>query len=185
MEVDAQVVDRGFLVGDLCRKAGGKGQAGTIVNIKTEIQIMHTLEQEQLPAWYNADSFVGAIAVTRGDHVVHGDWVGIVEETLEIGLVEMSRAGGVPDLRHVCDIGSASKLSVGASSAVSESVSPSRQSCRHISSRACTPAELLPRYSHHLQPLRVDRQAKDHRHKANAVRSQLALHEPKRRRIKL
>lgn len=103
---------------DACRKVGGKGQAGTITKIDVQVRIMHTLSQMPISGWFHSDDFVGAIAFSRGDHVVFEDWVGIVEETLEVGVVQIKGSGGKMDLRRVCDVGSTSKLVVGASSAV-------------------------------------------------------------------
>lgn len=72
-EADVQVVDRNFLVADLCRKAGRRGQAGVITKTDTEVQLMRVLSGEKIEGWFSADEVVGAtrIVVSRVAPVSH------------------------------------------------------------------------------------------------------------------
>ena len=122
LETSTTLVDRGFIRGDLVRPArprntppsAQKSQSGTIISISSRVQLQRVLApSETNENWYETSDLVAAARVNRGDHVVSGDWVGIVEEVFEMALIETSNGG----LRRVCDVGS--NLSVGPVSEVS------------------------------------------------------------------
>ncbi|GAA5897227.1 hypothetical protein JCM6882_001820 [Rhodosporidiobolus microsporus] len=111
------VVDKGFLRGDLVRlrsasskpgKKSKKTQLGQITALKTKVKLQRVITGEELEGWHDADLLVAAARVNRGDHVVHGEWVGLVEEVFEMAMIEAGNAGLV---RRVCDTGTS--LSVG------------------------------------------------------------------------
>ncbi|GAA6016084.1 hypothetical protein JCM10207_004437 [Rhodosporidiobolus poonsookiae] len=117
-EATAVVVDKGFLRGDMVRlrsdsrdaqrAKGRKTQIGQIVNLSTQVQLQRVIGGEELPGWIEADQLVAAARINRGDHVVHGEWVGLVEEVFEMAMIEAGNAGLI---RRVCDTGTS--LSVG------------------------------------------------------------------------
>lgn len=74
-----------------------------------ELELEHALTGQRLPVKIPATEVVNAIRINAGDHVIHGNWVGYVEEVFEEALVETD---GSQDLVRVCDIGHS--LSVGA-----------------------------------------------------------------------
>jgi hypothetical protein len=49
-----------------------------------------------------ASDLVAATRINHGDHVVSGDWIGVVEEVFEMAMIELGDSGTV---RRVCDIG--------------------------------------------------------------------------------
>ncbi|KAK4700888.1 ubiquitin-conjugating enzyme E2 O, partial [Phenoliferia sp. Uapishka_3] len=107
LESSVRVVDRGFLSGDLVRAHGGKSQAGIITNLSTQVQLERVLSGEVLDGWFEVEEVVAACRFARGDHVVWGDWVGMIEEVFEMAMVETR--DGPP--RRICDTGNS--LSVG------------------------------------------------------------------------
>ncbi|GAA5892596.1 ubiquitin-conjugating enzyme E2 [Sporobolomyces salmoneus] len=116
LESSTQIVDRGFLRGDIVRPARAPGtrapavkpQAGIIVDIDAQVQLQRVLEpHERLEEWYDSKLLVASARINRGDHVVYGDWVGLVEEVFEMAMIETGNGG----LRRVCDVGT--NLSVG------------------------------------------------------------------------
>ncbi|KAI5475908.1 ubiquitin-conjugating enzyme E2 O [Pseudohyphozyma bogoriensis] len=109
VESDSEIVDRGFIMGDLVRVVGAKGkaQAGIVTEMKTEIRLQRVLSGEKVDEWIESEKVVASARVARGDHVAHGEWVGIVEEVFEMAMVETEE--GL--VRRICDIGST--LSVG------------------------------------------------------------------------
>ncbi|KAM0788855.1 hypothetical protein ACM66B_002940 [Microbotryomycetes sp. NB124-2] len=111
LESQVEIVDRGFLAGDLVRAVDArKGQAGTITKLETEIKLQRVLSKEDIPGWIKADEVVGEFRIARGDHVAFGGWVGMVEEVFETAQVQL-RSGGT---RRICDSGNT--LTVGAQS---------------------------------------------------------------------
>lgn len=100
-------------MGDIVRAASGKGQAGIITSLATSVQLRRVLTDEQLEGWFKAEEIVAAARISRGDHVVLGHWVGMVEEVFEMAMVETRM--GPP--RRLCDTGNT--LSVGATTDVS------------------------------------------------------------------
>ncbi|GAA6031154.1 hypothetical protein JCM8097_004030 [Rhodosporidiobolus ruineniae] len=121
LESTVSVVDKGFLRGDIVRlrsdapsgssgskKRKPKSQVGQIVDLKTEVQLQRVITAEPLPGWHDADDLVAAARISRGDHVVYGEWVGLVEEVFEMAMIEAGSAGLI---RRVCDTGTS--LSVG------------------------------------------------------------------------
>lgn len=109
------VTDRGFLSADIVRRTGGKGQAGLITKLETRVELARVLSNERVEGTFDAKDVVAAARIARGDHVIYKDWIGMVEETFEMALVETK--SGPP--RRVCDSGST--LSVGATSEVRSS----------------------------------------------------------------
>ncbi|CEQ42576.1 SPOSA6832_04405, partial [Sporobolomyces salmonicolor] len=114
LESATSIIDRGFLRGDLVRtrrvpgSTGPKSQAGQIVDMQTEVQLQRVLApQDKLEGWFDAKELVAAARINRGDHVVHGDWVGLVEEVFEMAMIETAMGA----IRRVCDTGTT--LSVG------------------------------------------------------------------------
>ncbi|GAA6004968.1 hypothetical protein JCM11491_002293 [Sporobolomyces phaffii] len=116
LESATQLVDRGFLRGDIVRPARPTGtlplatkpQAGSIVEIKSEVELERVLEpHDKLEGWFDTDRLVASARINRGDHVVYGEWVGLVEEVFEMAMIET----GSGSLRRVCDVGT--NLSVG------------------------------------------------------------------------
>jgi hypothetical protein len=71
-ESSVTVVDRGFLLGDLVRASGGRGQAGLITKLETSVQLQRVLSGEHLGGWFEAEKIVAAARMSRGDHVVFG-----------------------------------------------------------------------------------------------------------------
>ena len=112
-ESSVTVVDRGFLAGDVVRLTGGKSQAGVITNLETEVQLQRVLSDDVLDGWFDVKDLVAACRIARGDHVISGDWVGMVEEVFEMAMVETTH--GPP--RRICDTGNS--LSVGSTTDVS------------------------------------------------------------------
>ncbi|BGP07228.1 hypothetical protein JCM10049v2_003059 [Rhodotorula toruloides] len=117
LESTVTVVDRGLLFGDVVRPrrphgtpatTRPKGPLGQIADMKTEVQLQRILTGEFLDGWFDTDELVAAARMNRGDHVVSGDWIGVVEEVFEMAHIEAGNAGLV---RRVCDI--AGSLSVG------------------------------------------------------------------------
>ncbi|GAA5823545.1 hypothetical protein JCM11251_000674 [Rhodosporidiobolus azoricus] len=117
LEASCTVVDKGFLRGDVVRlrsaasKPGRKTkktQLGQITSLSTQVQLQRVITGDKLEGWFDAEELVAAARVNRGDHVVHGEWVGLVEEVFEMAMIEAGNAGLV---RRVCDTGTS--LSVG------------------------------------------------------------------------
>ncbi|BGP15191.1 hypothetical protein JCM10213_000859 [Rhodosporidiobolus nylandii] len=126
LESTATVIDKGFLRGDIVRlrsddpssandgsgkkkkKRAPKQQVGQITLLKTQVQLQRVITGEKLDGWFDADELVAAARINRGDHVVHGEWVGLVEEVFEMAMIEAGSAGLI---RRVCDTGTS--LSVG------------------------------------------------------------------------
>lgn len=113
LESSVTIVDRGFLLGDLVRMNGGVGQAGIITSLDVSLKLQRVLSGEVLSGWFDAKEVVAAARIGRGDHVVHGCWVGMVEEVFEMAMVE-SASGPA---RRICDTGN--MLSVGVTTDVS------------------------------------------------------------------
>ena len=111
-ESEVTVTDRGFLSADVVRRSGGKGQAGLITKLDTRVELVRVLSNEPVEGTFDTKEVIAASRVARGDHVVYNDWIGMVEETFEMALVETK--SGPP--RRVCDSGST--LTVGATSEV-------------------------------------------------------------------
>ncbi|GAA6062573.1 hypothetical protein JCM10212_004886 [Sporobolomyces blumeae] len=121
LETDTTLIDRGFLRGDLVRPcrpkptslvgpppAVPKVQAGQIVDIQSEVQLERVLApHDKLDGWFDTRDLVAAARINRGDHVVSGEWIGLVEEVFEMAMIET--ALGI--VRRVCDVGTS--LSVG------------------------------------------------------------------------
>lgn len=80
------------------------------------------LSGEVIEGTFDADEVIAAALLTRGDHVVWGSWVGMIEDVFEMAQVEAE--GG--QVRRVCDMGNT--LSVGAAPDV-RTVSLSLPSC--------------------------------------------------------
>ncbi|GAA5927706.1 ubiquitin-conjugating enzyme E2 [Sporobolomyces koalae] len=125
LEASTELVDRGFLRGDMVRPArprntppaATKPQAGTIIDISAQVKLERVLApQDRLEPWYDTKDFVAANRINRGDHVVFGEWIGLVEEVFQVAIIEFENG----TLKRVCD-GLGSNLSVGpASEAVQE-----------------------------------------------------------------
>lgn len=119
LEADTTLRDKGFLRGDIVRqrRAQGasvitpRGQLGQVVDLETEVQLVRVLTGEELPEWVPMTDLVAASRINHGDHVVHGDWIGVVEEVFEMAMIEAGHAGIV---RRVCDMGNT--FSVGTAS---------------------------------------------------------------------
>jgi ubiquitin-conjugating enzyme E2 O len=118
LESATTLIDKGFLRGDIVRPrrtasssaaAPTRGQLGQIVDLETEVQVQRVLTGEQLEGWFAASDLVAATRINHGDHVVSGDWIGVVEEVFEMAMIELGDSGTV---RRVCDIGNT--FSVGA-----------------------------------------------------------------------
>lgn len=62
------VVDRGFLLGDLVRMDGGRGQAGTISRLEVEVQLQRALSGERYEEWVKMEQLESATKLSRGDH---------------------------------------------------------------------------------------------------------------------
>ncbi|GAA5879197.1 hypothetical protein JCM1840_007608 [Sporobolomyces johnsonii] len=114
LESATSIIDRGFLRGDLVRtrrepgSTAPKSQAGQIVDMQTEVQLQRVLApHDKLEGWFDAKDLVAAARINRGDHVVHGEWVGLVEEVFEMAMIETAMGA----IRRVCDTGTT--LSVG------------------------------------------------------------------------
>ena len=89
-----------------------RSQAGVITNLATQVQLQRVLSELPLPGWFDVKDLVAACRIARGDHVVWGDWVGMVEEVFEMAMVETTN--GPP--RRICDTGNS--LSVGSTTDV-------------------------------------------------------------------
>lgn len=117
LESTTTLIDKGFLRGDIirARRAAGastitpRGQLGQVVDLKTEVQLQRVLTGDEIEGWFPATDLVAASRINHGDHVVHGDWIGVVEEVFEMAMIEVGNNGIV---RRVCDIGNT--FSVGA-----------------------------------------------------------------------
>ncbi|GAA5970526.1 hypothetical protein JCM11641_007339 [Rhodosporidiobolus odoratus] len=118
LEASTKVVDKGFLRGDVVRlrtdrtdsnkkKKKSKTQSGQIVELSTKVQLQRVITKEQLEGWFDAAELVAAARVNRGDHVVCGEWIGLVEEVFEMAMIE----DGNGLVSRVCDAGTT--LSVG------------------------------------------------------------------------
>lgn len=105
------VVDRGFMAGDIVKLAGSKAsaQAGIVTQLQTMVQLERVLTGEKIASWIKAEDVVASARIVRGDHVVFGHWVGMVEDVFEVAMVESGAPGSL--LRRVCDTGNT--LSVG------------------------------------------------------------------------
>ncbi|GAA5986419.1 hypothetical protein JCM10908_003747 [Rhodotorula pacifica] len=112
LESSTTLIDKGFLRGDIVRPrcAPGasmlpppRGQLGQIVEMKTEVQLQRVLTGSELEGWFDAKELVAATRVNHGDHVVYGDWIGVVQEVFEMAMIEIGETGGV--VRRVCDTG--------------------------------------------------------------------------------
>ncbi|KDE07879.1 hypothetical protein MVLG_01972 [Microbotryum lychnidis-dioicae p1A1 Lamole] len=112
------LVDRGFLPSDLVRKRGGQGQAGTIVDLDISVQLERVIDptpssttsnsdqsdvpdHEIPPEWYNVHDLGPATGMSRGDHVVYQNWVGMIEEVFELAIIETEQG----TLQKACDVG--------------------------------------------------------------------------------
>lgn len=94
-------VDRGFVDGDLIRAAGGRGQAGFITKISPEVRLERALTGEKMEGWHSVGTDVrGAASISRGDHVTTAGWIGIVEEIVDMGEVELMDG----TFTWVCDV---------------------------------------------------------------------------------
>ncbi|GAA5955577.1 hypothetical protein JCM8115_006794 [Rhodotorula mucilaginosa] len=111
LESATTLIDKGFLRGDIVRPrrtasssaaAPTRGQLGQIVDLKTEVQVQRVLTGEEIEGWFAASDLVAATRINHGDHVVSGDWIGVVEEVFEMAMIELGDSGTV---RRVCDIG--------------------------------------------------------------------------------
>lgn len=119
LESATTLIDKGFLRGDIVRPrrppasssaaAPTRGQLGQIVDLHTEVQVQRVLTGEEIQGWFPASDLVAATRINHGDHVVSGDWIGVVEEVFEMAMIELGDSGAV---RRVCDIGNT--FSVGA-----------------------------------------------------------------------
>lgn len=103
-EIECTIVDRNFLIGDIVRAAGGAGQAGIITHLTTSVQLSRVLAGVELEGWIDTEEIVAAARLCRADHVVFGDWVGIVVEVFEMAMFETG-VGEPP--KRVCDTGNA------------------------------------------------------------------------------
>lgn len=110
LESATTLIDKGFLRGDIVRprraspaaSTRGHQQLGQIVNLRTEVQVQRVLTGQELEGWFPATDLVAATRINHGDHVVAGDWIGVVEEVFEMAMIELGDSGTV---RRVCDIG--------------------------------------------------------------------------------
>ncbi|SCV71068.1 BQ2448_3830 [Microbotryum intermedium] len=113
-ESTVSLVNREFLPSDLVRRRGGQGQAGIIVDLDISVQLQRVLHStpssptdqnepdlEIPPEWYNVKDLCAATRMSRGDHVVYQNWVGMIEEVFEMAIIETNQ--GV--MRRVCDVG--------------------------------------------------------------------------------
>lgn len=94
-ESDLQVIDRTFLVGDILRPAVTSPTPpyhppGVLLEQTTLVKLQRVLSKQDLPGQFNAKDVVGATRVLRGDIVLYGSWVGLVEECFAEALVKNS-----------------------------------------------------------------------------------------------
>jgi hypothetical protein len=107
--------------GDIVRKSSG-GQAGIIKSIEKQLSLSGTLTGEPLGGWFNADSVIGYELILLGDHVIYGDWVGIVEDCMKFGRIRTRSGDGTLGLMSIADVSSISPyLTVGAPATVRSS----------------------------------------------------------------
>lgn len=112
LESATTLIDKGFLRGDIVRPrraspasssaSSTRGQLGQIVDLQTQVQVQRVLTGEEIQGWFAASDLVAATRINHGDHVVSGDWIGVVEEVFEMAMIELGDSGAV---RRVCDIG--------------------------------------------------------------------------------
>lgn len=109
------------MAGDIVRKSSG-GQAGIIKSIGKQLSLSGTLTGEPLGGWFNADSVIGYELILLGDHVIYGDWVGIVEDCMKFGRIRTRSGDGTLGLMSIADVSSISPyLTVGAPATVRSS----------------------------------------------------------------
>lgn len=94
-ELDIQVVDRTFLVGDIVQPnltpgVTTKHPPGVLLEQQTLLTLQLVLSKQHLRGKYDAKDVVGATRILRGDIVLYENWVGLVEECWEEGIVKDS-----------------------------------------------------------------------------------------------
>jgi hypothetical protein len=98
-----QLVDRTFLRGDYVRKpSDSKRATGIILDVETQVKVMDAFNQTPLDTWISTDKLVNYVRISRGDHVVYGEWIGVVEEVLEEAMVQFVDG----TVERVADLGS-------------------------------------------------------------------------------
>ena len=81
--------DRSFVIGDLARRVQttNGSDVGVVVNLFTEALLEGVFSHRSLGDWIPVSKLVNAVRISRGDHVIAGDWVGVVEEVFEEAMV--------------------------------------------------------------------------------------------------
>ena len=190
LESATTLIDKGFLRGDIVRprraspassSSSTRGQLGQIVDLQTQVQVQRVLTGEEIQGWFAASDLVAATRINHGDHVVSGDWIGVVEEVFEMAMIELGDSGAV---RRVCDIGNT--FSVGTATDTIKQMLLERgegilamflgaSDFKRVSPRAHVPSKVPGRLR---PPVHVALLPADPRRQAVRRRRQLALSQP-------
>ena len=80
-----QLSDRTFQIGDHVKSLEPtQNQVGIVVGAKTEVLLRGIFSREfHKDRWIKGEDLSHSIRIGKGDRVIHGDWLGIVEEIWE------------------------------------------------------------------------------------------------------
>ncbi|RXK38456.1 hypothetical protein M231_04221 [Tremella mesenterica] len=114
-ESTLELIHREFSVGDVVKRSLLDTKSGVILATKSQIQLEHAISHQKLDGWIPASKVIVAVQIEKKDKVVHGPWIGIVDDVYEHALVETptrSRKAikpddtldyGYPLVEHTCE----------------------------------------------------------------------------------
>jgi ubiquitin-conjugating enzyme E2 O len=90
---ELELVDRSFQVGDICKTVKTRGPnymvTGVVVDIKVKVALQDVNSKADVAGLVDARYIRPAADIRRDDHVIYNNWVGIVDNVFEEGLLSM------------------------------------------------------------------------------------------------
>ncbi|KDQ63442.1 hypothetical protein JAAARDRAFT_169262 [Jaapia argillacea MUCL 33604] len=104
-EIQLELMDRTFHVGDLAKRAVEEVKSGVVCGVKVECRLEHAISGEKLEGWWDGGSLTEEGLMLRtdvdiGDYVEYDDWIGQIVEMFDEALVET----GSGELVKVADL---------------------------------------------------------------------------------
>ena len=79
-ESDFILVDRHFLIGDICKRSFEDVQSAIVTSVDVKFQVAHAISGAHAEGWKTVEDVQDLFDVSNGDYVEYDDWIGQVTD---------------------------------------------------------------------------------------------------------